>query len=263
MNNQFYFINAFSKEKFKGNPAAIVFMNENRSEKWMISLAAELNQPITTFITPNGENNYELRWFTPVSEIDLCGHGTLGAAHILWSEGFSSSKSAINFHTQSGLLRSELSGQQIILNFNIKNSSETKVTETLKRVIQLPIKSAAWAEDRFILELENQDMVHEAEPNLKAINELDGPGLIITSSGSGRYDFVSRVFAPKIGIDEDYVTGSAHCALASFWGYRLNKKEFMAYQDSKRGGELKLKIVGDKVEVIGDCITLLKGELYN
>ncbi|MCK1993732.1 PhzF family phenazine biosynthesis protein [Peribacillus muralis] len=263
MNNRIYFINAFSKEKFKGNPAAIVFLSEKRSEEWLKSLAAELNQPITTFIRPKGGNNYQLRWFTPINEIDLCGHGTLGAAHVLWSEGFSSSESAIYFHTQAGLLRSDLSGQQIILKFNIKESTKTEVTEKLKRVIQLPIKDAAWAEDRYILELENQDMVHKAVPNLEAIKELDGPGIIITSIGSGKYDFVSRVFAPKIGINEDYVTGSAHCALASYWGYRLNKKEFMAYQDSKRGGEIKLKIMGEKVELIGDCITLLKGELYN
>ncbi|KWW21233.1 hypothetical protein AS888_16675 [Peribacillus simplex] len=263
MNNQFYFINAFSKEKFKGNPAAIVFMNKNRSDAWMISLAGELNQPITTFIEPKGGNSYQLRWFTPTEEIDLCGHGTLGAAHILWSEGFTSSESAITFHTHAGILHSKLTNQQIILKFNVKESTETKVTEKLKRVIQFPIKDAAWAEDRYILELENQDMVHKAVPNLGAIKELDGPGVIITSIGSGKYDFVSRVFAPKIGINEDYVTGSAHCALASYWGNRLNKKEFMAYQDSKRGGELKLKIIAEKVELIGDCITLLQGELYN
>ncbi|MDQ0220235.1 PhzF family phenazine biosynthesis protein [Peribacillus cavernae] len=262
MNSQFYFINAFTKEEFKGNPAAIVFLREKRSEEWMKSLANELNQPITTFITIKDANSYQLRWFTPTKEIDLCGHGTLGAAHILWSEGFSSSKSTINFYTQSGLLRTELSKQQIILRLNIKGSTQTEVTEKLKRAIDFPIKGAAWAEDRYILELENQDVVHKVTPNLEAIKEIEGPGIIITSRGSDKYDFVSRYFAPKIGISEDYVTGSAHCALASYWSDPLNKKEFTAYQDSKRGGELKLKIKGEKVELIGECVTLLKGHLY-
>ncbi|WP_185819923.1 PhzF family phenazine biosynthesis protein [Salibacterium salarium] len=263
MNNEFYFINAFSKEEFKGNPAAIVLLRENRSEEWMKSLAKELNQPITTFITIKNGNSYQLRWFTPTKEIDLCGHGTLGAAHILWSEGFTSSESTINFYTQSGLLRTELSEKQIILRFNLKESTQTEVTEQLKHVIDFPIKGSAWAEDRYILELENQEIVHNVTPNLGAIRELEGPGIIITSRGSDKYDFVSRYFAPKIGINEDYVTGSAHCALASYWSDHLNKKEFTAYQDSERGGEIKLRIKEEKVELIGDCVTLLKGHLYN
>ncbi|MDQ0884680.1 PhzF family phenazine biosynthesis protein [Peribacillus sp. V2I11] len=263
MNSEFYFINAFSKEEFKGNPAAIVFLREKRTEEWMKSFAKELNQPITTFITIKDANSYQLRWFTPTEEIDLCGHGTLGAAHILWSEGFISSESTINFYTQSGLLRTELLEKQIILRFNLKESTQIEVTEKLISAFDFPIKAAAWAEDRYILELENQDMVHNVTPNLEAIRELEGPGIIITSRGSDKYDFVSRYFAPKIGINEDYVTGSAHCALASYWSDLLNKKEFIAYQDSERGGEMKLKIKGEKVELIGDCVTLLKGVLNN
>jgi PhzF family phenazine biosynthesis protein len=263
MHSQFYFINAFTEEKFKGNPAAIVFLRKKKSEEWMKSLAKEINQPITSFISKENANNFHLRWFTPTKEIDLCGHGTLGAAHIIWSEGFSSSESTINFYTQSGLLQTELLEQQIIMRFNIKESTQIEVTKTLKRVTDFPIKGAAWAEDRYILELENQDMVHKVTPNLEAIRELEGPGIIITSRGTDKYDFVSRYFAPKIGINEDYVTGSAHCALASYWSDRLNKKEFTAYQDSERGGEIQLKIKGDKVELIGGCITLLKGHLYD
>ncbi|KON86576.1 hypothetical protein AF332_06905 [Sporosarcina globispora] len=261
MNHQFYLINAFSKEEFKGNPAAIVFLKEERSEEWMKSLAKEINQPITAFILKENENNYHLRWFTPAKEIDLCGHGTLGAAHILWSEGFLSSESAIYFNTRSGILQAERAGEQIILSFNIKETKQTEVTEKLRNVVDFPIKGAAWAEDRYIIELENQDMIHNIIPNLEAIKELEGPGIIITSLGSDKYDFVSRYFAPKIGINEDYVTGSAHCALASYWSDRLNKTEFTAYQDSERGGEIKLKIKGEKVELSGGCVTLLKGYL--
>jgi len=263
MSSELYFINAFSKEEFKGNPAAIVFLRGKRTEKWMKCLAKELNQPITTFIAKENENNFQLRWFTPTKEIDLCGHGTMGAAHILWSEGFISSELPINFYTASGLLQTHLSEQQIILEFNLKQSTQIEVTEKLKRVIDFSIKGAAWGEDRYILELENQDMIRNLTPNLEAIRELEGPGIIITSRGSDKYDFISRYFAPKIGINEDYVTGSAHCALASYWSKLLDKKEFIAYQDSDRGGEISLKIKGEKVELIGDCITLFKGHLNN
>jgi PhzF family phenazine biosynthesis protein len=229
----------------------------------MKSLANELNQPITTFISIKEKNTFQLRWFTPTKEIAIIGHGTLGAAHVLWSEGFSSSESPINFDTKSGLLLAELSEQQIKLTFSIKESTPIQPTEQMKSIVDFPIKGAAWAKDRYILELENEDMVHKVTPKLGLIKELEGAGVIITSRGSDKYDFVSRYFAPKIGINEDYVTGSAHCALASYWSDFLNKKEFIAYQDSERRGEIKLKIKGEKVELMGDCVTLLKGYLYN
>ncbi|RJS61354.1 PhzF family phenazine biosynthesis protein [Bacillus sp. PK3_68] len=261
MKNQFYLINAFTKEAFKGNPAAIVFLREERAEQWMKLLAKELNQPITTFITKGDSDTYQLRWFTPAKEIDLCGHGTLGAAHILWSEGFSSPDEVITFDTKSGLLQTERLEQQISLRFPIKESAYVEAIAQLQRTINFPIKEAAWAEDRYILELESQDMVHNTIPNIEAVKELEGSGLIITSRGADTYDFVSRYFAPKIGIDEDYVTGSAHCALASYWRSRLNQEKFIAYQDSKRGGEITLTIQGDTVELSGDCITMIKGQL--
>ncbi|MFS0781581.1 PhzF family phenazine biosynthesis protein [Bacillus sp. 1P06AnD] len=261
-NDQFYFINAFTNKDFKGNPAVIVFLNEDRSEEWMKSFAKEVSQPITTFIFKKEENFFQLRWFTPNQEIDLCGHGTLGAAHILWSEGYTS-ESTIDFDTKSGLLQAEQSERHIMLRLNVKHSIETDVTDHLKRAINFPIKAVAWAEDRYILELDNQHMIHDVIPNLEVIKEIEGPGIIITSQGSDEYDFVSRYFAPKIGISEDYVTGSAHCALASYWGNLLNKTEFTAYQDSVRGGEIKLRMKRDQIELIADCVTILKGHIQN
>jgi PhzF family phenazine biosynthesis protein len=259
VNNQVYFINAFTKEKFKGNPAVIVYMHEEGKVEWMQSFAKELNQPITTFISLWRDNIFQLRWFTKTKEIDLCGHGTLGAAHVLWSEGIVASKDIIEFETLSGRLLAERLGEQIKMTFSKIESVQIEKPDQIDNIVGMPIKATALAKDRYIIELENEVMVHEAAPNIDLIKDLAGTGLIITSRGSRKYDFVSRYFAPKIGINEDFVTGSAHCALASYWEKLLYKKEFMAYQDSARGGEIQLIVKKDKVEVIGDCITLLRG----
>ncbi|KON90145.1 hypothetical protein AF332_27315 [Sporosarcina globispora] len=258
--SKYYLINAFTKEEFKGNPAAVVLLTADKSDEWMKSFAKEINQPITAFISTTNDNKYKLRWFTPTQEIDLCGHGTLGAAHILWSERVVR-ESTKNFTTRSGILQTELSGQQIIMRLKLKESCPIDVSENLQQVINFPIKAAAWAEDRYIIELENQNMIHKAAPNFDLIKELNGPGIIITSRGSDKYDFVSRYFAPKIGIKEDFVTGSAHCALASYWRKLLNKTDFTAYQDSERGGEIRLRVMDGTVELIGDSVTLLRGQL--
>lgn len=257
---KYYLINAFTKEEFKGNPASVVLLTADKSEGWMKSFAKEIKQPITAFISLTNDNAYQLRWFTPTQEIDLCGHGTLGAAHVLWSEGIVR-ETAINFHTKSGILKTELSGHQIMMRLKIKESCPIDVSVKLQQVFNFPIKAAAWAEDRYIIEFENENMIHNVEPDYELIKELNGPGIIITSRGLGKYDFVSRYFAPKIGIKEDFVTGSAHCALASYWSKLLNKADFTAYQDSERGGEIKLRVVEDTVELIGECVTLLRGQI--
>lgn len=259
MNNDFYLINAFTNQEFTGNPAAIIILSEQKSDEWMTTCARELNQPITSFVTKSLNDNYQLRWFTPKEEVDLCGHGTLGAAHVLWNEGLSL-ESVIHFHTNSGILLAEKKGKEIMLTFKRKKTSLIRLNEQLRDTLNYSIRCATWAEDRYLVELDNEEAVHNAIPNLEYITKLDGNGLIITSLGSGKYDFVSRYFAPKIGVDEDYVTGSAHCALASYWQEKLNKNNFMAYQDSERGGEIKLTIDGDYVQLTGSCITLLNGK---
>lgn len=256
--DQFYLINAFTNTSFKGNPAAIIYLNKPKSEEWMQHFATEMNQPISTFIVFKSENHYELRWFTPKQEINLCGHGTLGAAHILWSQGYSKNES-LHFHTKSGMISAEKINDSIKLQLKIKQTSEREISEELKNLVNTPIKAVAWAEDRYILELENEEMIHQVKPNLEAIKNIEGTGIIITSRGTDDYDFVSRVFVPKLGIDEDYVTGSAHCALAFYWRNILNKQEFKAYQASERGGIIDLKVHNEDVELIANCITILDG----
>ncbi|MFB4164816.1 PhzF family phenazine biosynthesis protein [Alteribacillus sp. JSM 102045] len=259
MEDSFYLINAFTKDPFRGNPAAIVLLNEEKSDEWLKSYAQEINQPITTFVKKDQEG-YNLRWFTPVSEIALCGHGTLGAATILFEECVNST--IIQFNTEAGTLYAEQTENKIKLTFKMKSAEPIEPDDHFKYLTNYSIKQLAWAEDRYIIELGSETEVNTAIPDLERIKELDGTGLVITSRSSEPFDFVSRYFAPKIGISEDYVTGSAHCALASYWKDILQKERFLAFQDSSRGGEIEMNIKGDNVELIGDCVTLIKGNFH-
>ncbi|QOR68210.1 PhzF family phenazine biosynthesis protein [Cytobacillus suaedae] len=253
-----YFINAFTVEEFKGNPAAIILVDKEVEEGWMRQMAKQLNQPITTFVMKQ-EEVFQLRWFTPKSEVGLCGHGTLGAAHIIWSEGLWDIARPIGFETLSGRLVAERLNKSIKLTFPLIESSDIEIIAEMESILGEPILSMAWAKDRYIVELESEEKVRKVIPNLNLLKELDAAGVVVTTSNSTNYDFVSRYFAPKIGVDEDSVTGSAHCALASYWKKRLLKSEFKAYQASERGGELVVRVVENTVELSGTCRTVFKG----
>ncbi|WP_096187732.1 PhzF family phenazine biosynthesis protein [Evansella halocellulosilytica] len=255
-----YFVNAFTNKAFKGNPAAIVFLQNEHSESWMSSVAAEMNQSITTFLLKHNGNPYQIRWFTPEKEIPLCGHGTLGAAHILWNE-FNETSERISFQSNTSELYAEKKGKKIQLTFPKIDSTMVETPNQLNEILGCSIQSCSWASDRYIVEVESEEVIHCIAPNFEKMRELDGTGVIVTSRGTGSYDFVSRYFAPKIGIKEDYVTGSAHCSLAPYWSSRLHKTEFTAYQDSERGGEVSIQLTQDHVQLSGDCITVLKGNL--
>ncbi|UFU00097.1 PhzF family phenazine biosynthesis protein [Radiobacillus kanasensis] len=253
-----YFINAFTKEEFKGNPAAIVILDKEKEEKWMQQFAKELNQPITTYVMKR-KDFFQLRWFTPTKEIDLCGHGTLGASHILWSEGYCDRQFPIEYDTASGKLMAEATVEGIKLSFPVIESSSIELIPRMEKILGIPIKEMAWAKDRYIVEVADEDLVHQVKPNYESMKKLDG-SVIVTTSVSEKYDMVSRYFAPQIGVNEDSVTGSAHCALALYWSKKWNKKEFKAYQASERSGELQLSLKEDSVEIIGDCITIIRGK---
>jgi len=258
VSDELYLVNAYTIEKFKGNPAAIVYLKSNVPDNWMKLYAQELNQPITTYVIEE-QDGFRIRWFTPLCEINLCGHGTLGAAHILFEEHIAASP--IKFLTKAGVLYAEQVDSRIKLTFKIKESESIKIDQYLMDLIDQPIKKAAWAEDRYILELDNDQSVNTATPNLDKIKKLSSTGIIITSISSDKYDFISRYFAPKIGIKEDYVTGSSHCALASYWKKELKKSDFFAYQASSRGGEINVSVKGDNVGLEGEVLTLFKGRL--
>lgn len=255
-----YLINAFTQEEFKGNPAAIIILDDDKDEKWMASLAKQLNQPITTFALKK-EDHFKLRWFTPTNEINLCGHGTLGASHILWSEGYCDPKNPITYETLSGRLLADRCNGKIKLTFPIIPATSIPILEGMNEVLNVPIKAMAWANNRYIVEVENASVVYEIVPNFERMKELDGAGVIVTTCMSEKYDIVSRYFAPKIGINEDSVTGSAHCALASYWKKHLKKNKWNAYQASERGGKLLLNVGADTVDIIGDCRTIAKGTI--
>lgn len=230
----------------------------------MQNVAREMNLSETAFCHARLDG-FNLRWFTPSLEVDLCGHATLASAHILWEEGLLRRNTVGRFYTKSGILTAEFKENWIELNFPIDETtgavsmSEASIIERALRV-----KPVYLARTRFdyLAEVGSEETVLEITPDMKLLRSLAGRGIAVTSrSTSSNYDFVSRFFAPKIGIDEDPVTGSSHCALTPFWGKKLNKKELIAFQASPRGGFLRVRASGDRVILGGQAVTVFKGEL--
>lgn len=258
-----YLVDAFVDQSFSGNPAGVCLLPEEQPAKWMQQVAMEMNQAETAFVCPKADGSYSLRWFTPQVEVDLCGHATLAAAHTLWREA-GELQSAIHFHTRSGLLSAIRKGDEIQLDFP---SDQPKTREIPVALLQFLSKPPVWfgrGRDDLLLVLENAAAVESFVPDLELINSITERGLIVTAPGdiNSGLDMVSRFFAPKVGIAEDSVTGSAHCLLAVYWGYRLGKKILCARQASLRGGLLTLELQGDRVLLSGKAKTMLKGEFY-
>ena len=256
-----FIVDAFTNEAFKGNPAAVCFPNKNANTGLMQSVAAEMNLSETAFLKKN-ELGYDLRWFTPEIEVDLCGHATLASAHILWKEGLLPGNSKVFFNTKSGILTAEKKGDKIELNFPSK--SEKKISEygKLQEVLDANFVYAGEAGYYYVIEVESEKVVRNLKPDFGALKEITELGVIVTSkSSSDEHDFVSRFFAPSIGINEDPVTGSTHCVLGPYWMKKLNKKNLRAFQASKRGGVLNIRIEGDRVYLAGNATTVMKGEL--
>lgn len=258
-----YLVDAFIDQPFSGNPAGVCLLPEEQPAKWMQQVAMEMNQAETAFVWPRADGSYSLRWFTPQVEVDLCGHATLAAAHALWREA-GELPSVIHFHTRSGLLSAARKGDDIQLDFP---SDQPKTRDIPAPLLQFLGKPPVWfgrGRDDLLLVLENAAAVETFVPDLPLITAITERGLIITApgdTGSG-LDMVSRFFAPRVGIAEDPVTGSAHCLLAVYWGYRLGKKLLHARQASPRGGLLMLELQGERVLLSGKANTLLKGDFY-
>lgn len=256
-----YRVNAFANNLTSGNPAYIIKGDDFKSEHWMQQLAKELNQPITAFLSPDQkEKDYVLRWFTPLQEINLCGHGTLAAAHILWEENEVMKEHPIFFATKSGRLKATYVDEGIRMSFPSDPSKLIDPPHLLQRALGVSIKNVEKMKDRYIVELENEQVLREIEPAIDIISNLPVIGVIVTSP-STNYDFVSRYFAPAIGIEEDFVTGSAHCGLAPYWSKRLGKNKLYAFQASKRGGELYVEHKGDITYITGKAYTVYKGTI--
>ncbi|AJY73338.1 PhzF family phenazine biosynthesis protein [Paenibacillus beijingensis] len=259
-----YLVDAFTKHKFKGNPAAVCLLEEPVESSRMQAVAAEMNQSETAFIVPpDSGNGLTLRWFTPAQEVELCGHATLAAAHILWETGRLRGSEPATFQTLSGTLHAELGEDgTITLDFPSEPVRETSSPEELIQGLGLIPRYTGRNRMDYLIEVDSARTVRGLRPDWSMLSGLDGRGVIVTSrSDDAAYDFVSRAFYPNLGINEDPVTGSAHCALAPYWGKRLRKSRMHGYQESQRGGEVLVELQGDRVLLGGRAVTVLCGEL--
>lgn len=259
MGQSYLIVDAFSASPFKGNPAAVCRLESPLSESRMQLIASEINLSETAFVLSQGES-YGLRWFTPTAEVRLCGHATLASAHALWS-AYGAQADLLRFNTLSGELTARRVEQGIELDFPVEDVVTSEWPSELHKAIGVTPTFCGWTGVRYFAELPSADLVRNVRPNIELLRSVPPGRLIVTArSDDPRYDFVSRYFAPGVGIPEDPVTGSAHCALAAYWGERLGKTQFRAYQASARGGELLVRLESKRVKLIGSAVTVARGE---
>ncbi len=259
-----YQVDAFAEEPFRGNPAGVCLLTAPREDAWMQSVAAEMNLSETAFVRPEKEV-FRLRWFTPKIEVELCGHATLAASHILWETGVLARDREARFETLSGRLAARLDEKgRIELDFPSR-PIKPEPPEWLDDVVgALGIKpvGAGLSKEDVLVEAADEETVRAVRPDFDGIRRLPARGIIVTARSSDpRFDFVSRFFAPAVGVDEDPVTGSSHTVLAPYWTSRLGKTAFTAFQASARGGVLHVNLAGDRVKIAGKALTVIKGEL--
>lgn len=267
MTNPVYQIDAFTDHAFAGNPAAVVFLKEIADEKWMQSVASEMNLAETAFLRKiehvDHSYTFELRWFTPEIEVDLCGHATLASAHALWTEGVVADAAPIAFLTRSGILTAQVSeAGWITLDFPSTPASSVDPPANLESVLGAAASYLGRTEFDYLVEIRSLDTLLALKPDLVELAKWPVRGVIVTSRG-GREgsDFTSRFFAPSAGVPEDPVTGSAHCCLAPYWGEHLGETEMIGHQASPRGGFVRVGMRGERVLLKGQAVTVLKGEL--
>ncbi|MBM82702.1 MAG: hypothetical protein CMJ78_19235, partial [Planctomycetaceae bacterium] len=274
MTRPIFQVDAFTDTPFHGNPAAVVVLTSEQpaaaeflaeenwpvETRWMQQLGGEMNLSETAFVLGQG-NRYQLRWFTPAVEVDLCGHATLASAHILGKHGFADDSKPIEFYTRSGLLTTEVSDGLIEMDFPAEPAADCDPEPELLRAlgIEKPVNAGRNRFD-WLVEVEDETALATLSPNFPELAKIKTRGIIVTCrSSSPGYDFSSRFFGPAAGIDEDPVTGSAHCCLAPYWSERLGRESLTAYQASQRGGHVRTRVVGDRVKLAGPAITVFQG----
>jgi len=254
-------IDAFSAEPFAGNPAAVCLLETPARAVWMQQVAAEMNLSETAFVVPRGED-FDLRWFTPTLEVDLCGHATLASAHALWEMGRLERSSDARFHTRSGLLTATSADPWIVLDFPARPAREAEAPSELLAALGCVPLFVGRGGDDYVVMVGSEAEVRALAPDLRRLATVPVRGTIVTSAASTPdYDFVSRFFAPASGIDEDPVTGSAHCSLGPFWAARLGRSLLVGYQASARGGVVVVEVCGQRVRLRGQATTVFRGEL--
>jgi predicted PhzF superfamily epimerase YddE/YHI9 len=261
-----YQVDAFTAKPFGGNPAAVCLLESLRGADWMQKVAAEMNLSETAFLWPV-KGGYSLRWFTPEVEVPLCGHATLASAHVLFESGREKADT-VAFETQGGRLLARRAGAGIELDFPALGLEKAEPAAEVVGALPVEVRNTCaviYPGSRLptcLLELCSDQAVRELTPRLAGLRRADAPAILVTArSADPDFDFVSRFFAPGVGIDEDPVTGSAHCALAPYWSERLDKSELRAFQASKRGGVIDIRIEGDRVFLRGQAVTVLQGNL--
>jgi len=261
MAQKFFQVDAFTDRPFSGNPAAVLVLDRPAGDLWMAAVAREMNLSETAFLTPV-EGGYRLRWFTPAAEVDLCGHATLASAHVLWTEGFEAPAAPLRFVTRSGELAARREGPFLVLDFPATPPREEPAPPAgMVEALGLEPRFVGATRFDLLVEASSEEEVRNLRPDFGRLKALGARGVIVTAASRPPYDFVSRFFAPGVGIDEDPVTGSAHCALGPFWSARLGRLDLVGWQASARGGEVGVRVQGDRVLLRGRAVTIARGDL--
>ncbi len=257
-----YHVDAFTAEPFKGNPAGVCLLEKKMPDKWMQAIAAEMNLSETAFIKTGGPE-FPIRFFTPESEIELCGHATLSSGHILFETGVVKKSGEISFLSKAGRLKVRSSGGWITMNFPVYLLKPLKIPDDINKYLGVkPVELYRTGHGWRLALLKSEEEVRNLEPDFRLLKGSEYGDLIVTApSADKNYDFCVRCFAPALGIDEDPVTGSAHCSLVPFWHDKTGRKKFISHQVSKRGGVLKVELVKERVEISGQALTIMRNEL--
>ena len=252
-------IDAFTDTAFQGNPAAVCILDRERDAAWMQNVAREMNLSETAFLLHH-QDGFSLRWVTPTLEVALSGHATHASAHALWEERIL--ETDVRFHTRSGLLTATRNGEWIELDFPVKPEEAAEAPPLLLESLGAKPTYVGRNQFDYLVEVASEEEVRALDPDHQRLRTIPVRGVIVTARSSDpRFDFVSRFFAPGSGVDEDPVTGSAHCALTPYWATKLGKSEMTAYQASPRGGVVRVRLAGDRVKLGGRAVTVLRGEL--
>ena len=252
-------VDAFTAEPFRGNPAAVVPLERERDDAWMQDVAREMNLSETAFLLPAGAG-YRLRWFTPAVEVDLCGHATLASAHVLWETGRIAADGEARFQTRSGLLTAVRDGAWIELDFPATPPVAADPPPGLLDALGVPALEVGKSRFDYLVRVGSAGVVRALSPDFGRLRTVEARGVIVTAEADdGAHDFVSRFFAPRAGVDEDPVTGSAHCCLAPYWASRMGRNTLTGYQASARGGTVHVRLAGDRVKLRGQAVTVMRG----
>lgn len=261
MGQTIYQVDAFTNKPFAGNPAGVCVLPQERDARWMQNVATEMNLSETAFLLKMNDG-YNLRWFTPAVEVELCGHATLASAHILWETELLHASEQARFHTLSGLLTANRQGDWIEMDFPAKPEVPAETPAGLTEALGIAVKYVGKSHFDYLVEVESEEILRAMQPDFTLLGKIPVRGVIVTSrASSDGYDFVSRFFAPTVGVNEDPVTGSAHCCLSPFWSKRLGRDELVGYQASARGGVVRVRLDGERVHLGGQAVTVLRGEL--